>query len=174
MKKAASLLIVASLIGAPMYSQTVSKLRVLTAPGITDTAQKDWGNSLAVSDKTLKLTCPKCSPTQSVSIAASDIASLRYGQNAYHHWVAGIVSGVLSLGVGLIVGLMPHHEHYFSIDTKDGKSLGIQADKSDFKQVAGMLQNFAALPIQVSEKDAHYLNGFNIQVTSEQEEQKSH
>lgn len=165
MKRTASLLIVASMIGAPTYSQTVSKLRVLTAPGVTDTAQKDWGNTLAVSDKTLKLTCPKCSPIQSISIAAGDITSLRYGQNAYHHWVAGIVSGVLSLGVGLIVGLMPHHEHYFSIDTKDGKSLGIQADKGDYKQIAGMLQNFAALPIQVSEKDAHYLNGFNIKVT---------
>jgi hypothetical protein len=174
MKRTAAILIVASLIGAPTHSQTVSKLRVLTAPGVTDTAQKDWGNTLAVSDKTLNLTCPKCSPIQSVSFAAGDITSLRYGQNAYHHWVAGIISGVLSLGVGLIVGLMPHHEHYFSIDTKDGKSLGIQADKSDFKQIAGMLQNFAALPIQVSPKDAHYLNGFNIQVTSEQADQKSH
>jgi hypothetical protein len=173
MKRAASLLVIASLIGAPTYSQTVRKLRVLTAPGITDTAQKDWGNTLAVSDKTLKLTCPKCSPIQSVSIDAGEITSLRYGQNAYHHWVAGIVSGVLSLGVGLIVGLMPHHEHYFSIDTKDGKSLGVQADKSDFRQVAGMLQNFAAQPIQVSEKDAHYLNGFNIKVTSEQDDKKS-
>jgi len=174
MKGTASILIAVMLIGAPAYSQTVSKLRVLTAPGVTDTAQKDWSNTLTVSDKTLKLTCPKCSPIQSVSVAAGDITSLRYGQNAYHHWVAGIVSGVLSLGVGLIVGLMPHHEHYFSIDTKDGKSLGIQADKSDFKQIAGMLQNFAALPIQVSEKDAHYLNGFNTQVTSEPEDKKGH
>src|ERR1700689_3771305 len=173
MKRAGSLLIVLSLIRASTSAQTVNKLRVLTAPGVTDTAQKDWGNTLAVSDKTLKLTCPKCSPIESVSFAAGDIASLRNGQNAYHHWVAGIVSGVLSLGVGLIVGLMPHHEHYFSIDTKDGKSLGIQADKGDFKQVAGMLQNFAAQPIQVSEKDAHYLNGFNIKVTSEQDEKKS-
>jgi hypothetical protein len=174
MKRTAAIMIVASLMGAPAYSQSVSKLRVLTAPGVTDTAQKDWGNTLTVADKTLKLTCPKCSPIQSVSFAAGDIASLRYGQNAYHHWVAGIVSGVLSLGVGLIVGLMPHHEHYFSIDTKDGKSLGIQADKSDFKQIAGMLQNFASLPIQVSEKDAHYLNGFNTQVTAEQGDKKSH
>ncbi|HXA78223.1 MAG TPA: hypothetical protein VNV41_13915 [Candidatus Acidoferrales bacterium] len=174
MKRTAGLMVVTWLIAAPLYAQTASKLRVLTAPGMTDTAQKDWSNSLTVSDKTLKLTCPKCSPIQSVSVAAGDITSLRYGQNAYHHWVAGIVSGVLSLGVGLIVGLMPHHEHYFSIDTKDGKSLGIQADKSDFKQIAGMLQNFAALPIQVSEKDAHYLNGFNIQVTAEQEDKKDH
>ena len=172
MKKVGSLLIVASLIAAPTYSQTVRKLRVLTAPGITDTAQKDWGNTLSVSDKTLKLTCPKCSPIQSVSIAAGDIASLRYGQNAYHHWVAGIVSGVLSLGVGLIVGLMPHHQHYFSLDLKSGKVIGIQADKGDYRQIAGMLQNSASLPIQTSEKDAHYLNGFNVQVVAEEPKSK--
>ena len=117
MKRTVILFIVVSLIGAPTYSQTASKLRVLTAPGVTDTAPKNWNNTLAVSDKTLKLTCPKCSPIQSISVAAGDIASIRYGQNAYHHWVAGIVSGVLSLGVGLIVGLMPHHEHYFSISS---------------------------------------------------------
>ena len=42
----------------------------------------------------------------------------------------------------------------------------------------GVLHNLdsgvqGALPIQVSEKDAPYLNGFNIKVTSEQEDQKS-
>ena len=56
MKGTASILIAVMLIGAPAYSQTVSKLRVLTAPGVTDTAQKDWSNTLTVSDKTLKLT----------------------------------------------------------------------------------------------------------------------
>jgi hypothetical protein len=172
MKKFVSVLLAACVASLPASAQSVTKLRVLTAPGITETAPKSWSNTLAVSGTGLTLTCPKCSPIQSVSVQAGDVASLRYGQNAYHHWVAGIVSGVLSLGVGLIVGLMPHHEHYFSIDTKDGKSLGVQADKSDYRQIAGMLQNFASLPIQVSDKDAHYLNGFNIQVTAEQEDKK--
>ena len=171
MRKITSLLIVC-LLASPVYSQSASKLRVLTAPGINQTAPKEWNNTLAVSGKTLTLTCPKCSPIQSVSVDADNIATLRYGQNAYHHWAAGIAAGVLSLGVGLIVGLMPHHEHYFSVDTKDGKSFGVLADKSDYKQIAGLLQNFAALPIQVSEKDAHYLNGFNIQVSAEQEGKK--
>jgi hypothetical protein len=58
---------------------------------------------------------------------------------------------------------MPHHQHYFSVDTKDGKALGLQADKSNYKQIAGMLENFAGLPIQVSDEDTHYLNGFNLQ-----------
>jgi|SRR5690242_2868495 len=88
-------------------------------------------------------------------------------KNAYHHWVSGIVTGVFSLGVGAIVGLMPHHEHFYSVDLKDGKVLGIQADKGDYRQIAGMLENFAGLPIQVSAKDAHFLNGFNTRIVAE-------
>ena len=146
--------------------QTVTKLRVIAGPGITKSDEKDWGNSLAVSDQNIVLTCPKCSPIQSVTVSISQIADLRYGQNAYHHWVSGIVTGLFSLGIGLIVGLMPHHQHFFSIDLKDGKVIGIQADKGDYRQIAGMLQNSAGLPIQVTEKDAHYLNGFNVQIVA--------
>lgn len=98
------------------------------------------------------------------ALNADNIATLRYGGNAYHHWVAGIVSGVFSLGIGLIVGLMPHHQHYFSIDTKDGKVVGLQADKSNYRELAGVLENFTGLPILVTSKDAHYLNGFNTKI----------
>jgi hypothetical protein len=97
---------------------------------------------------------------------------LRYGQNAYHHWVSGVVTGIFSLGIGLIVGLMPHHQHYFSVDLKSGKVLGIQADKSDYKEIAGMLQNSTGLPIQTTAKDAHYLNGFNVQVVADESKSK--
>lgn len=149
---------------SPAYVQTANKLRVLAAPGVTATKQKDWHNALGISGKNLTLHCPKCVPIQTVNIPEKDITELRYGQNAYHHWVAGIVSGVFSLGVGLIVGLMPHHQHYFSVDTKSGKVLGIQADKGDYRQIAGMLQNFTGLPFHVTAKDAHYLNGFNVKI----------
>jgi len=71
--------------------------------------------------------------------------------------------------VGLIVGLMPHHQHYFSVDTKEGKVVAIQADKKDYRDIAGMLQNFTGLPIQVSAKEAHFLNGFNIKITTEEQ-----
>lgn len=148
------------------YSESANKLRVLVAPGVTKAMPKDWRNSLAVERNTLTLNCPKCSPIHTVTIPKADITALRYGQNAYHHWVTGIVSGAFSLGVGLIVGLMPHHQHFFSVDLKDGKALGIQADKSDYRQIAGMLENFAGLPIQVTAKDAHFLAGFNTQVVS--------
>ena len=144
--------------------QTVTKLRVIAGPGITKSDEKDWDNTLAVSDPNIVLTCPKCSPIQSVTVSISQVAALRYGQNAYHHWVTGIVSSLFSLGIGLIVGLMPHHQHFFSIDLKDGKVIGIQADKGDYRQVAGMLQNSVGMPIQATAKDAHYLNGFNVQI----------
>src|SRR5690348_6128886 len=138
-KKIAAVSMALWLVALPAYSQGATKLRVLGAPGVTKSDPKDWKNSLAVTGQTLTLSCAKCSPVQAVTVASADVATLRYGQNAYHHWVSGIVTGVLSLGVGLIVGLMPHHQHYFSVDTKEGKVVAIQADKSDYRQIAGML-----------------------------------
>ena len=156
------------LVVSPAYSQSANKLRVLTAPGVDKTDQKDWRNTITVSGQNLVLGCPKCSPVQTVSTAVSDIATLHYGQNAYHHWVTGIATGVLSLGAGLIVGLMPHHQHYFSIDQKDGKVIGIQADKGDYREIAGMLQRSTSLPIEVGSKDAHFLNGYNTRIVEAQ------
>ncbi|HET9743499.1 MAG TPA: hypothetical protein VFQ00_12175 [Terriglobales bacterium] len=147
-------------------SQTEQKIRVLAAPGVNQADPKDWHNTLAISGDTLTVSCPKCSPIQSIAVPKSNVAALRYGQNAYHHWVSGVVTGVFSLGIGTIIGAMPHHQHYFSIDTKDGKALGIQADKSNYRQIAGMLENFAALPIQVTAKDAHFLSGFNTKIVA--------
>ena len=49
------------------------------------------------------------------------------------------------------------------MDTKEGKVVAIQADKKDYRDIAGMLQNFTGLPIQVSAKEAHFLNGFKHQ-----------
>lgn len=160
------LLIVACIVAPAAYSQTADKLRVLAAPGVTESNPNDWNNSLSVSGDELTLHCPKCSPVQTVAFKKADIAGLRYGQNAYHHWVAGVITGVASLGVGLIVGAMKHHQHFFSVDTKDGKAVGIQADKGDYRQIAGMLENFAGLPIKVTEKDAHFLSGFNTQIVA--------
>ena len=42
--------------------------------------------------------------------------------------------------------------------------MALQADKHNYKQMVGMLQNFAGLPIEVSAKDAHFLAGFNTKV----------
>ena len=61
---------------------------------------------------------------------------------------------------------MPHDEHYFSIGTKEGKVMAVQADKHDYKQIAGRLQNSTGVPIRVTAKDAHYLDGFNLKVES--------
>jgi hypothetical protein len=81
----------------PVAAQDVDKLRVLGAPGVTKVDPKDWHNSLSLQGKTLTLNCPKCSPTSTVTLAAENIATLRYGGNAYHHWVAGIVSGLFTV-----------------------------------------------------------------------------
>lgn len=156
----------------PVSAQGITKLRVLGAPGVTKSNPKDWHNSISFQGKTLTLDCRKCSPIDTITVNADNIATLRYGGNAYHHWVAGIVTGAFSLGIGLIVGLMPHHQHYFSIDTKDGKVVGLQADKRNYRELAGDLENFAGLPIIVTAKDAHYLNGFNIKIENTTPEKK--
>jgi len=59
---------------------------------------------------------------------------------------------------------MPHLQQYFSIDKKDGKVIGIQADKDDYREIAGMLQQSTGLPIEVSSKDAHFLNGYRTRI----------
>jgi hypothetical protein len=166
MRKILSVFFAVWIIAAPLLPQSANKLRVIAAPGITTSDAKDWKNTLTVSGQNLVLNCPKCTPIQSITVAEADVGALRYGQNAYHHWVSGVVTGVFSLGIGLIVGLMPHHQHYFSIDLKSGKVVGIQADKSDYKEIAGMLHNSSGQPIQVTQKDAHYLNGFNIKIVA--------
>ncbi len=173
MKKAVALAISLLFTFAPITTlagnASTDKVRVLAAPGVNTTDVKDWHNSLSISDKELLLNCPKCTPIQTVTVSTADVSSLRYGGNAYHHWVAGIVSGAFTLGVGLIVGLMPHHQHYFSIDLKSGKVLGIQADKGNYREIAGRLENATNLPIIVSPKDAHYLNGFRTKIEEETE-----
>lgn len=165
MKAIVGAVLTVCLVAVPVCAQqSVKKLRVVTAPGVTKLDQKDWNNTLTINGQDMVLDCKKCSPIQTVSVAVSSISALHYGQNAYHHWAAGIATGVLSLGVGLIVGLMPHHQHFYSIDMKDGKVIGIQADKGDYRDIARMLQQATSLPIQVTSKDAHFLNGYNTKV----------
>lgn len=149
----------------PLFAQTATKLRVMTAPGVTQNQKpNNWHNTFGVSAGKLVLTCPKCLPIQTVSVDRSEIATIRYGQNAYHHWAAGIVTGIFTLGGGLIVGLMPHHQHFFSVDLKNGRAVGIQADKGDYKEIASMLINYTGMPIHVTAKDAHFLAGFNTTI----------
>lgn len=148
------------------HAQTITKLRVLAAPGVTKNDPKDWHNNLVADSGALTLTCPKCEPTQSLSFPMASVAALRYGNNAYHHWAAGGVTAIFTLGIGALVGFMPHHQHFFSIDLKSGKVVAVQADKHDYEELAGMLQNATGLPISVSQKDAHFLAGFNLKVES--------
>ena len=151
-------------LSALAFAQTATKLRVLAAPGVTQNDTKDWHNTLAPDGNTLKLTCPKCQPQQTLSTPADQIASLRYGDNAYHHWATGAVTALFTLGIGAIVGFMPHHQHFFSIDLKSGRVIAIQADKGNYKEIAGMLQNLTGLSFEVSQKDAHFLAGYNVKV----------
>lgn len=77
------------------------------------------------------------------------------------------VARLLVLPAGPVTTGATDHQHFFSVDLKDGKVLAIQADKGDYKQVAEMLENSAGLPIEVNAKDAHFLAGFNTKVVAE-------
>ena len=100
MKKIVSLLLSFLIAALPAFPQSAEKLRVIAAPGITKSNAKDWKNTLSVSGQKLALDCPKCLPTQSVTVSISDISALRYGQNAYYHSVSGVATGIFSLGLG--------------------------------------------------------------------------
>lgn len=54
----------------------------IAAPGVMKSDARDRKNTLAVSGKDLRLSCPKYIPIQNVTVADSDVAALRYGQNA--------------------------------------------------------------------------------------------
>lgn len=149
------------------YGQGIRKIRLLSVPGTTNSSPKSWKNSMEVSGENLLFFCAKCSPLKTVTIPGTQIASLSYGQNAYHHWVSGVVTGFFSLGIGAIVGLMPHHQHFFSVDLANGRVVAMQADKSNYKEIAGALENVSGKPIEVSPKDAHFLDGFNTRVVAE-------
>lgn len=164
MKRCIGIVLAVTMTALPAFAQSATKLRVVTAPGVTKLDQKDWKNTLTINGPEMTLECGKCGPIQTVTVPVASIAALHYGQNAYHHWAAGIATGVLSLGVGLIVGLMPHHQHFYSIDLKDGKVIGIQADKSNYRAIATMLQQATKLPIEVTTKDAHFLAGYNTKI----------
>lgn len=114
-------LVTACLFSPFTYGQNIHKLRVLVAPGVAESKPQDWHNLLTVSGDKLTLHCPKCSPIQTVSVAKTEVASLRYGENAYHHWKWAVGVGLLipfGALAGLAMGLTPHHKHFFSVDMR--------------------------------------------------------
>ena len=156
------------LIALPAYGQTANKLRVLSAPGTTNSNPNSWENSLSAANKTIDLVCNACTPNQKISVAAANVDSISYGEAAYHHWKAGLATSLATLGGGAIVGLWPHHRHYFTVTLKDKTSISLQADKRDYRQIATMLNSATGLPIEVTQKDVRSLQGIPVKVAIQQ------
>lgn len=161
-------LILLLLITAPVYGQTANKLRVLSAPGTNNANPASWQNSLSATNNTIDLICNACAPNQKVSVPAANVDSISYGEAAYHHWKAGLATSVLTLGGGAIVGLWPHHRHYFTVTLKDKTAISLEADKHDYRQIASMLNSATGQPIEVTQKDVKSLEGIPVRVTIQQ------
>lgn len=153
------------LIAAPVYGQTANKVRVLSAPGTNNSSPTSWANSLSAENNTIDLVCSACAPNQKVSVSPTNVDSISYGEAAYHHWKAGLATSVLTLGGGAIVGLWPHHRHYFTITLKDKTAISLEAAKHDYRQIASMLNAVTGQPIEVTQKDANSLQGVPVRVT---------
>ena len=159
------------LISLPAYGQTntktdaPSKLRVLSAPGMTNSTPDSWQNTLSAEDQKIDLVCNSCTPTKNISVPVADVDSVSYGEAAYHHWKAGLATSLATLGGGAIVGFWPHHRHYFTINLKDKTAISLQADKHDYRQIAQMLNTATGLPIEVTQNDVKNMKGVPVKVT---------
>jgi hypothetical protein len=147
---------------APANS-SVGKLRVIATQALSNNKSDAWDNSVSVENKTITVSCATCTPAK-LSFAVADVTSVSYGDAAYHHWKAGAATAVFSLGVGAIVGLVPHHRHFITIETKDKSSVALQPDKSTYRQLATLLNSATGLPIEVTQKEVNDLKGIPVQV----------
>lgn len=153
------------LMAVPVYGQTANKVRVLSAPGTSNSSPTSWANNLSAANNAIDLDCSACTPNQKVSVPAADVDSISYGEAAYHHWKAGLATSLATLGGGAIVGLWPHHRHYFTVTMKDKTAFSLEADKHDYRQIASMLNSTTGLPIEVTQKDVNSLQGIPVKVS---------
>lgn len=161
-------LIVLLLMAVPVYGQAANKVRVLSAPGTSNSSPTSWANSLSAANDTIDLNCSACTPNQKVSVATANVDSISYGEAAYHHWKAGLATSLVTLGGGAIVGFWPHHRHYFTVTMKDKTAISLEADKHDYRPIASMLNSATGLPIEVTQKDVNSLQGIPVKVTIQQ------
>jgi hypothetical protein len=78
-----------------------------------------------------------------LSLMASSITDLSYGQEVHRRVGTAVAVGVLSLGVGLLVVLSKSKKHYIGIVWSDGSNKGgmvLQADKNEFRGILAALE----------------------------------
>ena len=81
--------------------------------------------------------------TEVVSIPASAITEISYGQDVHRRVGAAIGLAVVSFGVGALMALTKSKKHYVGLTWADGDKKGglaIQCDKSDYRGVLAALE----------------------------------
>jgi len=83
------------------------------------------------------------SKTEVVSIPASAVTEISYGQDVHRRIGAAIGLAVVSLGIGALMALTKSKKHYVGITWADGEKKGglaMQCDKSDYRGVLAGLE----------------------------------
>ena len=81
--------------------------------------------------------------TEIISIPASAITDISYGQDVHRRVGAAIGLAVVSLGIGGLMALTKSKKHYVGLTWADGDKKGglaIQCDKNDYRGVLAALE----------------------------------
>lgn len=81
--------------------------------------------------------------SEAVSIPASAVTEVSYGQDVHRRVGAAIGLAVVSLGIGALMALSKSKKHYIGLTWDDGGKKGgaaFQADKSDYRGVLAGLE----------------------------------
>ena len=81
-----------------------------------------------------------------ITIPASSITEISYGQDAHRRIGAAIGLAVISLGIGALMALTKSKKHYVGLTWVDGDKKGgfaMQCDKSDYRGVLAGLEGIS-------------------------------
>ena len=81
--------------------------------------------------------------TEVVTIPASSVTEISYGQDVHRRVGAAIGLAVVSLGIGALMALTKSKKHYIGLTWADGDKKGgfaMQCDKNDYRGVLAALE----------------------------------
>lgn len=95
---------------------------------------------LSVDGKTVKFLNDK---SEIISVPASAITEVSYGQDVHRRVGTAVAVGVFTLGLGALTALSKSKKHYVGLTWADGDNKGglaMQCDKSDYRGVLAALE----------------------------------
>jgi len=95
---------------------------------------------LIIEQNQIRLTGDKA---EAITIPASSITEISYGQDVHRRVGAAIGLAVVSLGIGALMALTKSKKHYIGLTWADGDKKGgfaMQCDKSDYRGILAGLE----------------------------------